>query len=161
MTESGFTRRVMDMRDQLYHVARSLLWNDEDAEDAVQEAMLRAWKKRGALRDEARFEAWFMRIFINQCRDMQRGQIRRRAAVSDIQSRPEELPPEAAGDVGEALDELPDELRLPTILFYIEGYSQGEIARILGIGAEQVNTRLRRARRRMRRTLAEGGGGDE
>ncbi len=159
MTEDAFTQRVMDMRAQLYHVARSLLWNDEDAADAVQEAMLRAWKKRNALRDETRFEAWFMRIFINRCRDMQRGQIRRRAALMDIQLRPEELPPES--DVGAALDELPDELRLPTILFYIEGYSQGEIGRMLGIGAEQVNARLRKARRRMKRTLAEGGGGDE
>ena len=73
MTEEEFTRRIMAMRNRLYHVGRAMLWNDEDAADAVQEAMLAAWKQRRALRDEDKFEAWFMRVFINRCRDMRRG----------------------------------------------------------------------------------------
>ena len=68
----------------------------------------------------------------------------------------EEAAPEG-GEVRAALQELPDNLRLPTILFYIEGYSQKEIARILVIGQEQVNTRLRQARKRLRCMLSEGG----
>ena len=135
MTEGDFTRRVMAMRDQLWHIGRAILWNDEDAADAVQEAMLTAWKKRHALNDEAKFEAWFMRVFIKKCRDRQRAQIR--------------------SGVGEALALLPDALRLPAILFYVEGYSQKETARMLGVGQEQVNTRLRQARRRLKRALTE------
>jgi len=160
MTESDFTRRVMAMRNQLYHVGRTMLWNDEDAADAVQEAMLTAWKRRNALRDETRFEAWFMRVFISRCRDMQRGQIRRREAMRDAMLRPDE-PGAEDGDVTLALQELPDALRLPTILFYVEGYSQNEVARMLGIRQEQVNTRLRQARKRMKRTLTEGGNDNE
>ena len=156
MTEEDFTRRVMAMRDQLWHVGRAMLWNDEDAADAVQEAMLLAWKKRRTLRDEDKFEAWFMRLFINRCRDMQRGQIRRREAMKEAEAMREEAAPQG-GEVRTALQELPDNLRLPTILFYIEGYSQKEIARILGIGQEQVNTRLRQARKRLRCMLSEGG----
>ena len=156
MTEEDFTRRVMAMRDQLWHVGRAMLWNDEDAADAVQEAMLLAWKKRRTLRDEDKFEAWFMRLFINRCRDMQRGQIRRREAMQNAARHDEAASAEDSG-VQEALDALPDKLRLPAVLFYVEGYSQKETARILGIGQEQVNTRLRQARRRMKRMLAEGG----
>lgn len=156
MTEEDFTRRVMAMRDQLWHVGRAMLWNDEDAADAVQEAMLLAWKKRRTLRDEDKFEAWFMRLFINRCRDMQRGQIRRREAMQNAVRHDEAASTEDSG-VQEALDALPDKLRLPAVLFYVEGYSQKETARILGIGQEQVNTRLRQARRRMKRMLAEGG----
>lgn len=156
MTEEDFTRRVMAMRDQLWHVGCAMLWNDEDAADAVQEAMLLAWKKRRMLRDEDKFEAWFMRLFINRCRDMQRGQIRRREAMQNAVRHDEAASTEDSG-VQEALDALPDKLRLPAVLFYVEGYSQKETARILGIGQEQVNTRLRQARRRMKRMLAEGG----
>ena len=156
MTEEDFTRRVMAMRDQLWHVGRAMLWNDEDAADAVQEAMLLAWKKRRTLRDEDKFEAWFMRLFINRCRDMQRGQIRRRVAMQNAVRDDEAASTEDSG-VQEALDALPDKLRLPAVLFYVEGYSQKETAHMLGIGQEQVNTRLRQARRRMKRMLAEGG----
>ncbi|MBR3504688.1 MAG: sigma-70 family RNA polymerase sigma factor [Clostridia bacterium] len=160
MTEEEFTRRIMAMRNRLYHVGRAMLWNDEDAADAVQEAMLAAWKQRRALRDEDKFEAWFMRVFINRCRDMRRGQIRRREAREDAVRRYEEAAPEP-GDASAALDALPDRLRLPAVLFYVEGYSQKEVARLLGLEPEQVNTRLRQARGRLRRALAEGGDRDE
>ena len=160
MTEGDFTRRVMAMRNQLYHVGRAMLWNDEDAADAVQEAMLLAWKERRALKDETKFEAWFMRVFINRCRDMQRALMRRREARQGAFIPPEEQPPRA-DEVGLALSELPDRLRLPTILFYVEGYSQREVARMLGVTQERVNTLLRQARKRMRRMLTEGGTDDD
>ena len=156
MSEEEFVRRVMDMRARLYCTARGLLWNDEDAADAVQEAMLRAWKAKRSLRDEARFEAWFMRIFLNQCRDMQRGQIRRRQALRGAE---EAALARGAGEPGvfSALWELPERLRLPAMLFYLEGYTQAEVARMLDLSREQVNTRLRQARGRLRSLLTEGG----
>lgn len=161
MTEEDFTRRVMAMKNQLWHVGRAMLWNDEDAADAVQDAMLAAWKKRRTLRDEDKFEAWFMRVFINRCRDMRRGQIRRREAMEDAARGYEEAAPQPGEAASAALEALPDKLRLPVILCYVEGYSHGEAAGMLGIGQEQVNTRLRQARKRMRRALAEGGDIDE
>ncbi len=157
MTEEDFTRRVMAMKNQLWHVGRAMLWNDEDAADAVQDAMLTAWKKRRTLRDEDKFEAWFMRVFINRCRDMLRGQVRRSAAMADAGRGYEESAPQSGEAASAALEALPDKLRLPVILCYVEGYSHGEAAGMLGIGQEQVNTRLRQARRRMTRMLAEGG----
>ena len=72
MGEEEFLAAAMGMRSKLYHVAISILWNEQDAADAVQEAMLKGWKRRGTLRDEALFEAWFTRILVNQCRDAQR-----------------------------------------------------------------------------------------
>ena len=158
MTEQEFTRRVMAMKNQLWHVGRAMLWNDEDAADAVQEAMLTAWKKRRALRDEDRFEAWFIRVFLSRCRDMQRGQIRRRAAMESAARHAAAPSPEEALS---ALDALPDRLRLPALLHYVEGYSHKEVAGMLGIEPEQVNTRLRQARQRLRQALTEGGDQDE
>ena len=160
MTEEDFTRRVMAMKNQLYHVGRAMLWNDEDAADAVQEAMLTAWKKRRGLRDEDKFEAWFMRVFLNRCRDMRRGQIRRREAMEAAASRYDDAAPEP-GDALATLEALPEKLRLPALLFYVEGYSQKDVARMLGVEPEQVNTRLRQARKRMRAALTEGGDSDD
>ena len=160
MTEQEFTRRVMALKNRLWHIGRAMLWNDEDAADAVQDAMLTAWKNRRALRDEDKFEAWFMRVFISRCRDLQRGQIRRREAMESAAGRYDAAAPEP-GDALAALAMLPEKLRLPAILFYVEGYSHREVARLLGIEAEQVNTRLRQARKRLRHALTEGGDFDE
>ena len=68
------TARVADA----YRLARAILLDDAEAEDAVQEASLAAWRRRDSLRDPARFDAWFDRILVNQCRDQLR---RRKRAV--------------------------------------------------------------------------------
>ena len=159
MTETDFTGRVMAMRRQLYHVARSMLFREEDAADAVQEAMLRAWTRLSSLRDEGQFEAWFFRIFVSRCRDAQRREIREKQALRAAAEQPPIL--RDGQDVRWALMELPEALRLPTVLHYIEGYTLRETASILGLTAEQANSRVRQARKRLRDMLSEGGNGYE
>ena len=100
MGEEAFLAAAMNMRSKLYHVAMSILWNEQDAADAVQEAMLKGWKRRATLRDEALFEAWFTRILVNQCRDAQRRLIRRRRLDAQLQA---EVPPSPAPEGGMAL----------------------------------------------------------
>lgn len=155
MSEDRFLENVLAMRGKLYRVAMAILWNEQDAADAVQEAMLKGWKRRGSLRDEAAFGAWFMQILVRQCRDMQRRQIRRRRLLSDLEKRPEAAPP--MGDLFEAIHELPDALRLPLLLCYFDGYSQKEAGAILGATPAQIKDRVRRAREKLRRALDEGG----
>lgn len=163
MTEQQFLEAAMRMRSKLYHVAMALLWNEQDAADAIQEAMLKGWKHRGGLRDERLFEAWFMRIAVNQCRDFQRRQIRRRKAIEALNR---ERPPTTvdAPDMAlfEAIHGLPDPLRLPVLLYYFDGYSQKEIGEIVGATSEQVKTRIRQARVKLKAALddeASGKGG--
>lgn len=156
--EDAFLAAAMGMRSKLYHVAMSILWNEQDAADAVQEAMLKGWKHRAGLRDEALFEAWFTRILVNQCRDLQRRQIRRRRMAQALRDTPA---PEPAGGpdtaLFDALHRLPEKYRLPVLLYYFDGYSQKEIGRILGATQEQVKTRVRQGREKLREML----GGDE
>jgi len=152
MSEDRFLEAVLAMRTKLYHVAMAILWNEQDAADAVQEAMLKGWKRRGSLRDEEAFGVWFTRILVNQCRDMQRRQIRNRRLLEEMKGTPRaEKAPD--GTLFEAVHALPDELRLPVILYYFDGYSQKEAAEILGGTAEQVKRRVRRARELLRREL--------
>lgn len=154
MTSDEFVRRVEALRPTLYRDCRMQLSVAADREDAVQEAVLRAWKKRGALRDEGRFEGWFIRILINVCHDIQRQ--RRRVIPTEA---PPELPvagedPRLAG-LREALNALDEKQRLCVLLHYIEGYSVREVARMLGIGESAAKLRLMRGRRRLKEMLSE------
>lgn len=156
VNEQQFLEAALRMRTKLYHVAMAILWNEQDAADAIQEAMLKGWKHRGGLRDEKLFEAWFMRIAVNQCRDFQRRQIRRRRVAEAVRREP---PPEVAEapntELFEAIHGLPEYLRLPVLLYYFDGYSQKEIGGIVGATPEQVKARIRQARVKLKQALGE------
>lgn len=157
LSEEAFLAAAMGMRSKLYHAAMAILWNEQDAADAVQEAMLKGWQHRGGLRDAERFEVWFMRILVNQCRDMQRRLLRRRRLLE--QAGREQLPEAEAppnGELLEAIHRLPDRYRLPVLLYYFDGYSQREIGGITGATSEQVKSRIRQGRDRLRAMLEEG-----
>jgi len=151
--EEEFLAAAMGMRSKLYHVAMSILWNEQDAADAVQEAMLKGWKHRAGLRDEAMFEVWFMRILVNQCRDLQRRLIRGRKLLERAREQAATPPPDSRAELLGAIHALPDKLRLPVLLYYFDGYSQKEVARILGVSDDQVKGRVRRGREKLRRIL--------
>lgn len=158
MSEDRFLEVVLAMRAKLYHVAMAILWDEQDAADAVQEAMLKGWKHRAGLRDEAAFEVWFMRILVNQCRDLQRRQIRNRLLLADMRREDRAAAEDAPNtELFEAIHRLPDKLRLPVLLYYFDGYSQKEIGRIVGATAEQVKARIRQAREKLRLELDEDG----
>ena len=76
MDERQFSQRVRACEQKLYNTARMLLPCQADCEDAVQEALFKAWARLDSLRDTGRFKAWLMRILINECKMLLR---RRRA----------------------------------------------------------------------------------
>lgn len=144
------------MQAQLYHVARSILGNTQDATDAVQSAVFKAWRSLRSLRDNERFRPWMMRILVNQCRSMQRSHFRNLRLLNRVIESSALSSHTVERDVHEMLDALPEKLRLPVLLYYFDGYSHCEIGQILGIGSEQVNTRLRQGRNKLRKMLSEG-----
>ena len=155
--ENRFLELALAMRSKLYHAALAVLWNDQDAADAVQEAMLKGWKRRHSLRDEARFEPWFMRILINQCRDELRRRKRGRALLESCAERERLQSPTAGGaNVLEALRMLPEEQRLPALLHYFHGYPMRDVAGMLKIRPELARSRLRAARKKLKTLLTEG-----
>ena len=79
MDEQEFSRRVMQSRDKLFRIAYTLLHNEQDCADALQEALLRAWQNLSRLREERYFDTWLVRILINECKRLR---ARRRPAVS-------------------------------------------------------------------------------
>ena len=152
MDSREFAERVEAMQGALYRVAYGLLLNRADCADAVQDALLRAWEKRRTLKDEAFFGTWLTRILINECYAV----LRRRKTALPIDALPEPVaPPDADPALHDAIARLDEKLRLPIVLYYMEGYAVKDIARMLRLPAGTVKTRLARARALLRLQLSD------
>ena len=136
----------------LYRIARSYLNNDQEAEDAVQDALIKAWEKRKTLRDIHQFKPWMTRILSNRCRDILRK--RKRWSFYPLEEDTVRVEmPETENAVMEAMKKLKPELRIVMTLHYVDGYSIQEMAEALGIPEGTVKTRMRNARKQLSRTL--------
>ena len=151
MNKADFVRRVRGCERRLYRVARTLLSRDTDCEDAVQEALLRAWARRSSLREEAYFETWLIRILINECKNIYR---RNPQAEAELPQNLSEAAYETS-PLFDALQALPQKLRITLELHYIEGYKTREIAKLLNLPESTVKWRLAKARRILKDELGE------
>jgi RNA polymerase sigma-70 factor, ECF subfamily len=139
--------------------ARLIVRDGELARDAVQDALIRAWRDLPGLRDPDRFDAWLHRLLVNSCLDQVR---RRRRRPIEIEIDPIHEP--AIGDttrvladrdlVERALARLDPEHRALVVMHYYLGYPLPEAASSLGISLPAAKSRLHRAMQGMRRTLA-------
>lgn len=140
------------MERLMYRVGMSYLGRDEDAADAVQDALTSAWEKRDRLKKPKQFRPWMMRILTNRCIDM----LRRRKRVSFFPLEEDTAlapPPAQPSPVMEAIRQLRPELRLVVTLHYVDGYSISEMAESLGLASGTIKTRLRLARKQLSQTL--------
>jgi RNA polymerase sigma-70 factor, ECF subfamily len=143
-------------------VARAVLGNPEDADDAAQDAMLSALLKLDQYDRRRPFGPWLLRIVANAATDRRRRRTVRRAEPLDPGfvaggARPDTTAERRAlaERLREALAELPERRRMAVVLFDVEGYSHGEIAEILGIPEGTVRSEVFHARRRLRALLVD------
>ncbi|MBI4292110.1 MAG: RNA polymerase sigma factor [Betaproteobacteria bacterium] len=165
--------RIMRRNNQLlFRTARSILRNDEDAEDAVQEAYLNAFRSLGSFRADAKLSTWLVRIVVNEAL----GRLRRRGADvipldtamdltashveafmdQDANGQPERAAARAQERklIEARIDLLPDAFRTVFVLRAVEEFTVEETAAALGIPEATVRTRFFRARSLMREGLA-------
>lgn len=150
MDRADFEQTYLASLPALYRMACSILHQEADVQDALQEAALRAWSHVSAIRQDTA-AAYLMRIVINECRNIQR----KRRRLVPTEAMPESAAPQPTSDLADAMAQLPEKLRLPLLLKYMEGYSEQETARILGITVAAVKSRLRRARQAMQQLMKE------
>lgn len=149
IAKAEYERVATELLPTLYKIAFGILRSDADARDAVQQALLKAWEKRDTAR-EGLFRAFLTRILINECRNIQRQ--RMRVFPAPLDALPMEAPPDYR-ELYEAIYALPDKLRLPVWLKYLENYSEQEAARALGVSVSAFKSRLHRARKTLRAAL--------
>lgn len=143
-----------------FRTACLILGNRADAEEAVQEAFLRAWRFRDSLTDVPSIRPWLYRVVVNSCYSKLRREIphrHRRAGDEPLaQMAAEGVGPESSAERGEvadtvlaALARLPLSLRVPVVLRYYADLSERDIARAIGRRQGTVKSRLHEARRRL------------
>lgn len=157
MDEMEYQSRIGECLHSLYRVSYSILLNDQDSADAVQEAIFQGWLKRHQLRDMELFRAWITRITVNECRNLQRRASRHRkvveAVTNDLRLRPVRQDDRSA-EIEAALSELPEKYRLPIVLYYLEGYPTRDISQMLKVPEGRLRERMRVARKRMEKVLS-------
>lgn len=150
MTKKQYEDEVERLAPSLRRIAYSIVRNEHDAQDAVQQALLAVWARRECV-EFARLKPYLTRAVMNACRDIQRA----RQKAIPMKEMPEMSYQPPDGVLADAVERLPEELRLPLLLHYMEGYKLAEIADALGQSLPQVTSRLFRARKRLKRMLEE------
>src|ERR1700758_1744279 len=168
----NFHLLIRPYEQQLYRTALALVKNEAEAEDVVQDAVLKAYRKLAGFRGDAKFSTWLIAITLNEARTRLREE--KRAALDSLENRIEiegdytpaaltdwrEVPSDAlerkeiCALIQQAIAELPDTFREVVMLRDMEELSVQETAQALGISISLVKVRLHRARLLLQKQLA-------
>ena len=166
--DDAFEELVRRHEKRVFRLLMRMMGSREEAEDVAQETFISLFRHGKRFRSEARFSTFVYRVAanaaLNRRRSLGRGRARvdklavRQAAGDDLPQQPRDpedstLGRELTGRVREALDTLNPSLRMPVILYDIEGLSYGEISEVLGVAEGTVKSRIHRARQALREEL--------
>lgn len=152
MVKEQFTREVLAAEKNMYYIAKSILGNDEDCADAMQNAILNAYSNLESLREEKYFRTWLTRILINECYSMIR---RNKITVSYEEYMEDETSYDSSGysEVYMEIQALEERYRVPFILHYVAGFTLKEVAGMLKCTEAGIKMRLLRARNILKKQL--------
>ena len=150
--DAAFVRLAEEHLDKAYRLARAILRDPAEAQDATHDAFVQAWRKWETLRDRSRFEAWFDRILVNTCRNRLRSS---RWQATDISAEVALATGDHAGHaedrdvIGAAIAALSPDHQLVVALRYYRDLTVDDIAKRLGIPSGTVQSRLHYALKRL------------
>ena len=131
--------------DMLFRISLVMLGSEYDAEDVLQETVIRYMQKAPAFNSPEHEKAWLIKVATNLCRDMRRYRMKHpQISIEDLQSYVSD--PESCGIV-EALMTVPEKFRIVMLLYYVEEYRVEEIANIIGKSSSAVKMRLKKGRK--------------
>lgn len=158
--EAAFRQLVERHVDRAYALALRILRNASDAEDVVQDTLLKIWTHRGTWESgRAKFSTWLYRVVTNRCLDLRR---RPQAEGMDVlpeitDGKPDALTSLHRHEVSDLLtrelERLPDQQRVALILSYFDDLSNAEIAEVMDTTVSAVEALLKRGRQHLRKQL--------
>ena len=164
----AFNQLMEQHERRMYAVALRMCANREDAQDCLQEAMLRVYRAIGNFKGESSFSTWVYRITMNTCLDeLRRKKNKQSASLDDLldegwapadeRTSPEKhaVRAETARILHQTIRELPEDMRAAVVLRDIQGYAYEEIAKILDINVGTIKSRISRGREKLREKLRE------
>ena len=158
--ENAFGALIGRYQNAFLRYATRMLNSQDDAEDALQSAFIRAYRNIGSCRDPRRFGPWLQKIVVNECRSLGARRTRRElrfdsrpATLESIASPAGGAGGEIAEEIGAALQRLPTEQREAFLLRYVEDLGYEEMAELTGAGVSALKMRVKRACEAMKVTL--------
>lgn len=153
MTAEMFERLARAYGDAVFRVAYHATGRRADAEDVSQTVLLKFYQTDKPFVSDDHAKHWLLRVTVNECRRLLRAPWRTRTLPLEDYDGPADAPDDHS-DVLAAVMALEAKYRLCVYLYYYEGYSVKEIAKTLGTKESTVQTRLARARERLKQTLS-------
>ena len=161
MSLKEFTSKVIPIKDQLYRFSLRIVGNVAEAEDVVQEVLIKLWSKQSELAKYNNLEAWCMKMTKNLSIDKLRSKHRRVSAFQEgFDLADSHVDPHRQTEINDSMNhiqklmqDLPEKQRMVMELRDIEGLNYKEIAELLDISLNQVKVNLFRARQTMRTKL--------
>jgi RNA polymerase sigma factor (sigma-70 family) len=159
----AFGELVIHFQDMAFGCAFAVLGDAYLAQDTAQEAFVTAWQKLAQLREPAAFPGWFKRIVLTQCNRLTRcKRLQILPLEAGVNASTTEPGPHLSAErqelvtkVLQAINALPENERLVTTLFYVNGYTQADIGEFLEVPVSTVNKRLYSARQRLKGSVVE------
>ena len=153
MQDEQFERAARTYGDTIYRVACHALRDRQEAEDVTQTVLLRLYQQKEDFDGEEHLKRWLLRVAVNESRKILRSPWRRRRVPLEDWDAVAEGPEERG--VLEAVMALEAKYRLPVYLYYYEDLSVAEVAQVLKTNPSTVQTRLQRAREKLKAALTE------
>ncbi len=153
----AFERLVRAHQRRLFVISLAIVRDAGEAEDAVQDSFMAAWRKWDSVRDEARREAWLTKICVRQCFRRRSGLMRRIVREPDVAS----VSPEDVRFQGRLLDldraqaHLSRQQRAALVLTYLHGYSADQCAELMGVAPGTARSHLARALASLRKEMTD------
>ena len=139
--------------NMLYRMCVLMLKNESDAEDVVQETMIKYYQKSPVFKDDEHEKAWLIKVAANKCRDLLRFRVRHPQVEDNFLTN---LSCDSTDSgIIEALTSLPEKFRLVMTLYYIEDYRIEDIAKIIGKTSSAVKMRLHKGRKLLEKIYRE------
>jgi len=144
---------IRQYADMIYRIALHNLKNTSDAEDIFQDVCLTLMTKNAPLFDDVHIKNWLIRVTINKCKNFRKSHWQSKTEALDSSRENPETTPNL---ISELVYSLPQKYRNIIYLYYYEEYTVAEIAEILGENKNTVNSKLQRARKKLKEILEEG-----
>ena len=155
MTEEAFARAVEEYGDTLFRVAYSCLRNRSDAQDVMQETLLKFYMEKKPFQSPQHEKRWLIRVAVNESKKLLRSAWRRRSVPLEERDEAVTFDTLAQQALFEEVMALPPKYRLAVYLYDYESFSVRQIAEALGANPSTVQTWLMRARGLLRESLQE------
>lgn len=158
----AFGTLIISVEKDLYKIAKARLLNEDDVNDAVQETIIKAFKSIKKLQDAKYFKTWIIRILINKSNDIYKTKNKNVVLFNDIRDDQKENSYTNENidiklDFNFICNKLKYEDRLIIILFYVEGFTDKEIGKIMKLNENTIKTKRTRAKQKIKDILELGG----